>query len=182
MDADRPRSDRYEREESQVQPSGSADILYLVDRLEELVSLGKRVPFSARVMVEEDEFLALVDQLRVAVPNEIKQAQRVIKERERIIGEAQEEGHRIVVRAQDQAEILVAQTTILAEARQRSEDVLRAAEEEHQRTRGEIDVFMLQQLQLVEAAVRRGMAVIEDAVEQTIDTINEAKEAIADDL
>jgi vacuolar-type H+-ATPase subunit H len=176
------RGDRYDREDSPVQSSGSADILYLVDRLEELVSIGKRVPFSARVMVEEDEFLALVDQLRVAVPNEIKQAQRVIKERERIIGEAQEEGNRIVLRAQDQAEILVAQTTILAEARQRAEDVLRRAEEEHQRTRGEIDVYVLQQLQLVEAAVRRGMAVMEDAVEQTLEGINAAKEAIAEDL
>lgn len=182
MDSDRTRGDRFDREDSPMQPSGSADILYLVDRLEELVSLGKRVPFSARVMVEEDEFLALVDQLRVAVPNEIKQAQRVIKERERIIGEAQEEGNRIVVRAQDQSEILVAQTTILADARQRAETILRDAEEDRQRTRGEIDVFVLQQLQLVEAAVRRGMAVMEDAVEQTIETLSDAKEAVADDL
>src|SRR5690606_26212753 len=58
---------------------GAVDMLWLVDRLEEMVSLGKRVPFSTRVMVEEEEFLQLVDQLRVAVPNEIKQAQRVIK-------------------------------------------------------------------------------------------------------
>lgn len=172
------RGDRYDRDESQMQSSGSADILYLVDRLEELVSIGKRVPFSARVMVEEDEFLALVDQLRVAVPNEIKQAQRVIKERERIIGEAREEGNRIILRAQDQSDILVAQTTILAEARQRSEEILRRAEEERQRARGEIDVFVLQQLQLVEAAVRRGMAVMEDAVEQTIETIGDARATI----
>src|SRR5215210_6186597 len=74
----------------------TVDILYLVDRLEELVGIGKRVPFSGRVMVEEEEFLALVDQLRVAVPNEIKQAQRVIRERERIVGEAQTEAARIL--------------------------------------------------------------------------------------
>jgi hypothetical protein len=172
------RGDRLERNEPQMQSSGSADILYLVDRLEELVSVGKRVPFSARVMVEEDEFLALVDQLRVAVPNEIKQAQRVIKDRERIIAEAQEEGNRIINRAHDQSDMLVAQTSILAEARQQSEELLRRAEEERQRARGEIDVFVLQQLELVESAVRRGMAVMEDAVEQTIETIADARDAI----
>ena len=87
------------------QPSDSAaDILYLVDQLEELVSLGKRVPMSRRVMVEEEDFLALVDQLRVALPNEIKQAQRVIKERERVIGEAQDEASRIVQSARERAE------------------------------------------------------------------------------
>lgn len=161
------------------QPADSAaDILYLVDQLEELVSIGKRVPMSRRVMVEEEDFLALVDQLRVALPNEIRQAQRVIKERERVIGEAQDEASRIVQRAQQRAEQLVSQHAIMSEAKQRGEEILRQAEEEQQRTRGELDVFVLEQLQLVEAAVRRGMAVMEDAVEQTIDTVEHARDAV----
>lgn len=160
-------------------PSDSAaDILYLVDQLEELVSLGKRVPMSRRVMVEEEDFLALVDQLRVALPNEIKQAQRVIKERERVIGEAQDEASRIVQGARERAEKMVSQNVIIAEARQRGEEILRQAEEEQQRTRGELDVFVLRQLQLVEDAVRRGMAVMEDAVEQTLETVEDAKDAV----
>jgi len=159
-------------------PDGAADILYLVDQLEELVGIGKRVPFSGRVMVEEEEFLALVDQLRVAVPNEIKQAQRVIKERERVIGEAQDEASRIVQAARDRAELMISQNVILAEARQRGEEVLRHAEEEQQRTRGELDVYILEQLQLVEDAVRRGMAVMEDAVEQTLESMERAKDAV----
>lgn len=163
---------------SSGQADGAADILYLVDRLEELVGIGKRMPFSGRVMVEEEEFLALVDQLRVAVPNEIKQAQRVIRERERIIGQAQDEGRHIVDAAQDRAELLVSQSSILAEARQRSEVVLRDAEEERQRTRGEIEVFAMQQLELVEAVVRRGMAVMEAGVEETLDHIDSAKDAV----
>lgn len=161
-----------------LQQDGTADILYLLDRLEELVGVGKRVPFSGRVMVEEVEFLAMVDQLRVAVPNEVKQAQRVIKERERIIGESQEEASRIVKAARERADALVSQSGILAEARQKSEEVLRQAEEERQRARGEIDVFIVEQLQLVEDAVRRGMAVMEDAVEQTLETMETAREAV----
>ncbi|HEV2072854.1 MAG TPA: hypothetical protein VGR29_04345 [Thermomicrobiales bacterium] len=162
-----------------LHPSDSAaDILYLVDQLEELVSLGKRVPMSRRVMVEEEDFLALVDQLRVALPNEIKQAQRVIKERERVIGEAQDEASRIVQGARERAEKMVSQNVIIAEARQRGEEILRQAEEEQQRTRGELDVFVLRQLQLVEDAVRRGMAVMEDAVEQTLETVEDAKDAV----
>ncbi|MDP8909444.1 MAG: ATPase, partial [Chloroflexota bacterium] len=116
-----------ERGDAQEPPSGTADILYLVDRLEELVGMGKRVPLSNRVMVEEEEFLSLVDQLRVAVPNEIKQAQRVIKERERIIGEAQDEARAIVKAAQDRAELLLSQHGVLAEARVRGEEILRRA-------------------------------------------------------
>lgn len=161
-----------------LQQDGTADILYLVDRLEELVGIGKRVPFSGRVMVEEEEFLALVDQLRVAVPNEIKQAQRVIKERERIVGTAQNEGSRIVDAAHARAETLVTQNNILAEARLRSEEILRHAEEEQQRARGRFDVLVLEQVQLVEDAVRRGMAVMEDAVEHTLETLETTKDNI----
>lgn len=162
----------------QQQSDGAADILYLVDQLEELVGVGKRVPFSSRVMVEEEDFLTLVDQLRAALPNEITQAQRVIKERERVIGEAQDEANRIIQTARERAEILVSQNAILAEARQRAEEILRQAEEDQQRTRGEVDVFILEQIQLVEDAVRRGMAVMEDAVEQTLETVENAKDAV----
>jgi len=167
-----------QRSAPNVPQDGTADILYLVDRLEELVGEGKRVPFSGRVMVEEVEFLALVDQLRVAVPNEIKQAQRVIRERERIVGEAQDEAVRIVQVARDRADALVSQHSIVNDARQVSEQILRDAEEERQRARGEIDVFILEQLQLVEDAVRRGMAVMEDAVEKTIDEVASARDAV----
>jgi hypothetical protein len=162
----------------QQQTDGTADILYLVDRLEELVGIGKRVPFSGRVMVEEEEFLALVDQLRVAVPNEIKQAQRVIRERERIVSESQDEGARIIQLARDRAEAMVSQHGIVNEARLRSEEILRAADEEQQRARGEFDVYVLEQLQVVEDAIRRGMAVMEDAVEKTLDEVGSARDAV----
>src|SRR6266508_1303452 len=114
---------------------GTIDILYLVDPLEELVGMGKRVPFSGRVMVEEEEFLVLVDQLWVAVPNEIKQAQRVIKERERIIAEAQEEATKILDTARKRSEYYVSEQGILNEARQQSEEILRLAEERRKRSK-----------------------------------------------
>ncbi|HEV2127304.1 MAG TPA: hypothetical protein VGR22_01655 [Thermomicrobiales bacterium] len=158
---------------------GAVDMLYLVDRLEELVSLGKRVPFSTRVMVEEDEFLALVDQLRVAVPNEIKQAQRVIKERERIIGDAQDEAADIVGRAHEEADRMVSQSALLAEARQRGEDILRRAEEEQQRTKGELDVYVLEQAQLMEDAIQRAIAIMQDAAEESLDSIIELKAEVS---
>src|SRR5215218_5028470 len=112
---------------------GTVDILYLVDRLEELVGVGKRVPFSGRVMVEEEQFLALVDQLRIAVPNEIKQAQRVIREREHIIAEAQDEASRILDAAKKRAEYFVSQEGLLNEARQQGESILQQSEENRKR-------------------------------------------------
>ncbi len=157
---------------------GTVDILYLVDRLEELVGVGKRVPFSGRVMVEEEQFLALVDQLRIAVPNEIKQAQRVIKERERIIAEAQEEATKILETARQRAEYFVSEQGILNEARQQSEEILRVAEERRKRSKGEIDVYALQQFNKVEEALREGIEIIDAAVRETVTALDRAKQAI----
>jgi hypothetical protein len=158
---------------------GTVDILYLVDRLEELVGIGKRVPFSGRVMVEEEQFLALVDQLRIAVPNEIKQAQRVIKERERIISESQEEAAKILETARKRAEYFVSEQGILNEARQQSEELLRQVEERRNRSKAEIDEFALQQFNKLEEAMREGLEIIDNAVRETVATLERAKDAIA---
>ena len=158
---------------------GAADIIYLVDRLEELVGMGKRVPFSNRVMVEEGEFLALIDQLREAVPNEIRLAQRVIRERERIIAEAQAEATKIVKTARERAEYFVSEHGIVQEARQQGEEVLRQAEERRRRTMGEVDVYALEQLAKIEAATREGLELVERAMEETLDRVERGRSEIA---
>ncbi len=161
-----------------TEADGTVDILYLVDRLEELVGIGKRVPFSGRVMVEEEEFLALVDQLRITVPNEIKQAQRVIKERETVIGRAQEEAAKILATARQQAEYIVSQQGVLNEARQRGEELLREVEAEHKRSIGQIDVYALQQFARVEEALQDGMNIVMEALRETGASIEQAKRHI----
>src|SRR5262245_20371267 len=83
---------------------GGMDIMYLVDRLEALVNSSRRVPLSSRVMLEEEELLALVEQLRQTIPNEIKQAKRMLQDRDRIIESAQTEADKIVSMARERAE------------------------------------------------------------------------------
>ena len=158
---------------------GAVDIIFLVDRLEELVGMGKRVPFSSRVMVEEGEFLALIDQLRVAVPNEIRMAQRVIRERERIIADAQAEAAKILKTARERAEYAVSEHGIVQEAMQQGEELLRQAEERKRRTMGEVDVFALEQFAKVEAAVREGLEIIERAMGDTLEKLERGRGEIA---
>lgn len=156
----------------------TVDIFYLVDRLEELVSIGKRVPFSGKVMVEENDFLALVDQLRIAVPNEIKQAQRVIRERQTIIAESHEEAARILDAARKRAEYFVSQEGILNEARLQGEKMLQDAQDRRNRVLGEIDVYALEQFDKVEAAMRDGLRLIEDALSDSAGLMDEARRSV----
>jgi cell division septum initiation protein DivIVA len=54
---------------------------------------GRRVPFSNRLMVDEEKILDIIDRMRVAVPDELKQARRIIQEQERLLAEAQSRVH-----------------------------------------------------------------------------------------
>lgn len=153
----------------------SVDIFYLLDQLEELVSLSKRVPFSGRVMVEENEFLALVDQLRIAVPNEVKQAQRVIRERQAIIQESHEEATRILDAARKRADYFVSQDGILNEARLKSEQILQDALDARNRNLGVIDAYALEQFDKVERAMRDGLAMIDETLEDAVILMREAR-------
>jgi F0F1-type ATP synthase membrane subunit b/b' len=157
---------------------GTVELLYLLDQLEEMVGVSKRVPFSHRVMVEEDEFVELVEQLRLAIPTEVKQAQRVIRDRERIIAEAQQEAAHIIENARSRAEYLVSNEGILNEAKQRSEEILRAAEERRKREKGEIDVYAMQQFNRIEQALREGLEIIDNAVQEAVNELQQARDSI----
>lgn len=57
--------------------------------MEDALAEGRRVPFSGRLLVDEERLLDVIDRMRVAVPEELKQARRVIQEQDRLISEAQ---------------------------------------------------------------------------------------------
>jgi hypothetical protein len=160
---------------SEVPEDEPEDVLVLLDRLEELVGIGRRMPFSTKVMVEEEEFLALLDQVRAAVPREIRQAQRVVEERADIIASAQQEAAKILDMARNQAEYLVSEQGVLNEARQRGEEYLRQIEQEQRRSMGQIDAYALQQIGQVEEAIQDGLTLVMDALREASTNLEQAK-------
>ena len=60
------------------------DILQLVDRLEEILNQARPFPFTHNVIVDEDRILDLIDQMRVAIPEEMKKAQQLLAQHDRL--------------------------------------------------------------------------------------------------
>ena len=106
------------------------DIDYLIDRLEALVAAAKRVPLSNKVMVDDQELLDMIDQMRTVVPDEIRQAKRTLSERERILADAQREADRIVAAAHSEAEHLIGDRGLLAEAERQGGEIISEATRE----------------------------------------------------
>lgn len=149
------------------------DILHLVDRLEELVTEGRAIPFSARVVVDEDRFLDIVDQMRVSVPDEIKKAKRIQQERERIIAQANEEAGRIVNLAKEDADSVVADHEIVKAAEVRAAVVVERAQNEAGQIRKDADDYVLEVLSQLEyqldgllTTVRNGLRRVQHSRQQ----------------
>jgi hypothetical protein len=103
------------------------DILVLVDRLEDLFHKGARVPFSRRKIVDEQAFLDIIDQMRIAVPDEIRQARRISEERDRLMSNAQDEAEQIRSEAQQNAALLMSQQGIVQACQEQAEQIERQA-------------------------------------------------------
>jgi hypothetical protein len=108
------------------------DILYLIDRLENLVTSSKRMPLVNQVIIKEADLLTIIEQLRASVPTEFKQARRINQERERILAQAQSEANNLVKQAKDETERAIAREGLLQIAEERSQEIIRRANEQAQ--------------------------------------------------
>ena len=167
--------DTPELVDSEVIAEDPDDVLVLLDRLEELVGVGRRFPLSTRVMVEEEEFLGLLDRIRAAVPREIQQAQRVIEDRSDIITSAQQDAAKILDMARSQAEYIISEQGITNEARQRGEELLRQVELDRRESMSDIDTYALQQIGRVEVAIQDGLNLVMDALREASTNLEQAK-------
>ena len=131
------------------------DILHLVDRLEELFNNSKGVPLTRMVMVDEERMLDLIDQMRLAIPDEIKNSQQIINQKERILAQANEEVHRIIELAKEQAEKLVERDEIVQKAKIIGDEIIQKAREETELIKREADEYAINSLEHLEVELNK---------------------------
>jgi multidrug efflux pump subunit AcrA (membrane-fusion protein) len=133
------------------------DILHLVDRLEELFNESRPIPLTHNVIVDEDRMLDLIDQMRVAIPEEVKKAQQVLSQRDRILAQSQEEANRTLSLAREKSEGLVEQSAIVEAARIRVREIEAEAMRDAERTRREADNYVIDTLSRLEMQLERSL-------------------------
>ena len=131
------------------------DILHLIDRLEELFNQSKPFPLTRNVMVDEDKMLDIIDQMRIAIPEEVKKAQQILAQKDRVMAQAQEEANRTVDLARQKADDLVHRDLIVVEAQRRAEQIIAQARLDAEATRGEADDYVLDTLRHLQDELER---------------------------
>src|SRR6202011_5230576 len=122
----------------------------LLDRIDYLVQNARHVPLSTQVMVNEDEMMELIDQVRFNLPDEIKQANWTVSEQQRIISEAHAEAARIMSRANERAEETSMDHEVVRRAERHAGQVIKDAQAKSDQIIHEAEAYALEQLKQLE--------------------------------
>lgn len=104
------------------------EIFTLLENLEELVESGTKVPLSSKVLVDKDELSEILEEIRMKLPDELKQAKWVKEERQRIIMDAQKEADQIVKETETKIISLVDDHEITRQALAQKEEIIESAD------------------------------------------------------
>jgi len=145
------------------------DILQLIDRLEELFNESKNIPLTRNVMVDEDRMLDIIDQMRIAIPEEVKKAQQLLGQRDRVLAQAQEEANRTLELARQKADQMVTKDMVTQEASRRAEQILAQARAEAEGKSADADDYVVDSLTQLQNELER----ISNQVANGIRTVQE---------
>ena len=100
------------------------EIMALIDRLEELVSQATRVPLTGKILMDPDELLSLVDQMRDVLPQELREANRIARDRESVLQETREQVEQIIREARALAAQLTSEAAVTKEAQSQADELI----------------------------------------------------------
>jgi hypothetical protein len=144
------------------------DISLLIDRLESLLTDSRRLPLTSGSLINKEECLVIIDQLRVAIPQQFAEARRIQGERDGILARAEQEAQMLVERAREEAEQILDEHGLMKEmdsrsalvadeARRKAEETMRGADEYAIRVLGELE----DQLITLQTTIRNGLEILQ---------------------
>ena len=111
------------------------DVLVLIDKLDDIIHNARSVPLTDSVMVDREEMYDILDQMRSTIPEEIKQARWIVKERQEMLAEAKQEAERVLSEAQERADRIASETEVVRLAERNAQQIMEAARERERDTR-----------------------------------------------
>jgi len=161
------------------------DILYLVDRLENLIASSRRMPLVNQIILKETDILPIIEQMRTSIPDEVKQARRVVQDKERILAQAQADASNLLARASEESERAINREGLLRSAEERSKkllwqaeeqanELIRQAEEHAEHLKMDADAYVMETLR----NIREHLTGVETEVSRTILSIERGLESM----
>jgi hypothetical protein len=152
------------------------DISGRIQQLEEIVVEAKSMPLSTSVLINREEALELIQEMRAALPEEIKQARWVVKDREQLLTKARKDSEGVIQQALEEQHRLASQEEVVKAATREAERILDEARSEASQIRHEAEDYMDQRLAAFEATLGKTLeqiAQVREAQEQAVGRIQD---------
>lgn len=144
------------------------NIVILLDRLDQMIDTAAEIPLTGRSLIDAEEALDLIDQIKAALPEEVKRAEWLASEKDRMMEESRKEADELVERAETYVAQLVSESEIVQRAQKEAQAMLEEAQAEAESIRNEAADYADRVLQNLEEALAR-----------TIDTVRQGRENLA---
>jgi cell division septum initiation protein DivIVA len=145
------------------------EILDLIDTLEELVIQSRRLPVGGNLVVDRKRMLDVIDQMRLAVPTDLRQAQQILEMREQILEEAHNTARQTLERAEAERARRLEENSIIREAQERSQQLLMDAEANARQVIAEADATAAEHMsEAAEAASKQ----LDDADQYALEVLS----------
>jgi cell division septum initiation protein DivIVA len=142
------------------------DVLVLIDKLDDLVHQAKAVPLTDQVRIDREEIWEILDQMRATIPEEIKQARWIVKERQEMLGEAKREAERIVQEAREIAQREASQTEIVRLAERQASEIVEDARRREREVRLGAEDYADEILSTLEVNLQKFLSAVQRGREQ----------------
>ncbi len=160
---------------TQVRSDDRAALETYLQRLEEIVGEAKAMPLSASIMVNKAEVEELVAAMRDALPEEVRQARRVLRERDEVLERAEEQARRTVREAEEERDRLVSRAEVVEEAEREAERIVEDAEEHARQLRLEAEDYVDAKLANFEVVLNKTLQAVERGREKLRGTLHDVE-------
>jgi F0F1-type ATP synthase membrane subunit b/b' len=157
------------------------DLAARLQQLEDLVRDAKSMPLSSSALLNRDEVLEIVTEMKESLPEEIKQARWVVKDREELLAKARRDAEAMVEQARQEQLRLASHEAVVQRAQQEAERIISESEEEARRMRLEAEDYVDAKLAQFEIALQRiteELGTTSDALTRTIDRVRIGREKL----
>ena len=151
------------------------DALELLDELEDIIDKGASVPFSGRCILDKDELLDVLQEIKLKLPDDLKQAKWIKEERQRILQEAQTEADNLIKSAEDKIIAMVNENEITKKAIVQGNQIIENARSNAQQVTDSSFNYADNLLETVEKVVMSSMKDLEQCVNIVRNNRNEMR-------
>lgn len=146
------------------------NLLLLIERLQEIINSNFQI--AGKVVLDREEIEELIEKIQIALPEEIKQAEWVSREKERYLQQANEEARKIISEAEAYAEELIRQDRILLKAEEEATRIIQNARSAAEEIETEARDYAQRVLERLEESLDRTLTVVRQGREGLMEEEN----------